>query len=130
MADCIFCKIVSDEIRSAVVYEDDNVKAFIEIRPASEGHTLVIPTLHSETIYDLPRQDYQSLMNAAQPNGPQLPKMYQPRRVGLIVYGFYVAHAHVHLVPLHDGSEVALNHGDEISNEERAVVAEAIRAAL
>jgi len=130
MADCIFCKIVSEEIRSAVVYEDDNVKAFIEMRPASEGHTLVIPKVHSETIYDLAREDYESLMDAAQRIGGTLQELYRPRRVGLIVYGFHVAHAHVHLVPLHDGSEVALNHGVEISDEERSVVAEAIRAAL
>jgi len=132
MADenCIFCKIANGEIPSATVYEDEHVKAFIEMRPASEGHTLVIPKVHGETIYDLDADVYGKLMAAAKQIGATLQKLYQPRRVGLVVYGFHVAHAHIHLVPLHDGSEVGLNHQGELSEKERETVAAKIRSAL
>jgi histidine triad (HIT) family protein len=51
---CVFCKIAKDSSRASAVYEDDFVLAFLDNRPASDGHTLVIPKKHYRTIYDIP----------------------------------------------------------------------------
>jgi histidine triad (HIT) family protein len=52
MTDCIFCKIINKEVPSEIVYEDDFVVAFMDIHPASKGHTLVVPKKHSANILE------------------------------------------------------------------------------
>ena len=54
--DCIFCKIVKGEIPSYTLYEDDEIKVFMDLYPASEGHSLYIPKEHFSTIYELPEE--------------------------------------------------------------------------
>ena len=54
MSHCIFCKIADGSVPSAKVFEDDDVCAFFDINPASEYHTLVIPKMHYENIFDIP----------------------------------------------------------------------------
>ncbi|MBX0295989.1 HIT family protein [Haloarcula nitratireducens] len=54
MSDCVFCQIVAGDIPSRTVYEDDDVLAFLDANPLSQGHTLVIPKAHHETLEDLP----------------------------------------------------------------------------
>lgn len=56
MIDCPFCKIVGGEIPSAKVYEDDEHLAFLDIRPQSPGHTLIIPKKHQRWVWDVPKQ--------------------------------------------------------------------------
>lgn len=57
MADCLFCKMVAGEIKSAVVYENDRILAFRDIRPQAPVHILVIPKQHIPTLDDLPEDD-------------------------------------------------------------------------
>ena len=59
---CIFCKIARGEVKSWKVYEDENVYAFLDINPASEYHTLVIPKRHYENIFDVPEQELIQVM--------------------------------------------------------------------
>lgn len=54
MKDCIFCKIISGEIPSMKLYEDDKVMAFLDVNPDSDGHTLIVPKKHYKDIYDIP----------------------------------------------------------------------------
>ena len=53
MSDCIFCKIIDGDIPCAKVYEDEHVLAFLDISQVTKGHTLVIPKIHKENIYDM-----------------------------------------------------------------------------
>jgi len=53
MQECIFCKIVRGDIPNYTVYEDNHVLAFLDINPCAKGHTVVIPKVHSETLFDL-----------------------------------------------------------------------------
>jgi histidine triad (HIT) family protein len=62
--DCIFCKIVSGEIPSVKVYEDDTVFAFMDINPLSDGHLLVIPKAHAGTIQEITEADFVAVMSA------------------------------------------------------------------
>lgn len=62
MGDCVFCKIVSGEIKSWKVYENDYVYAFLDIHPASKYHTLVIPKKHYKNIFDIPEDDLKEVI--------------------------------------------------------------------
>ena len=55
--DCIFCQIIRKQAPASIVYEDDQVVAFLSNRPVNEGHTLVVPKKHYENIYDIPEED-------------------------------------------------------------------------
>ncbi len=62
MEDCLFCKIAKNEANCYCVYEDDNVKAFLDINPWTKGHTLVIPKKHYKNIFDIPEKDFEEIM--------------------------------------------------------------------
>ena len=64
MDDCVFCKIIKDEIKSWKVYEDEYVLAFLDINPVSEYHTLVIPKKHFHNIFDIPEDELLKVMVA------------------------------------------------------------------
>ena len=53
MSDCIFCKIIAGEIPSTVVYEDDDVKAILDVNPAARGHVIVLPKAHAANIFEI-----------------------------------------------------------------------------
>lgn len=63
-SDCIFCKILAGTIPSRKIFEDDHAYAFLDIEPFEEGHTLVIPKFHAETIFDLPPEELAGIMPA------------------------------------------------------------------
>ncbi|HMN15726.1 MAG TPA: HIT domain-containing protein [Bellilinea sp.] len=64
MGECIFCKIVDGKIKSWKVYEDESVFAFLDVDPANEYHTLVIPKNHDENIFDIPENELKEMMVA------------------------------------------------------------------
>lgn len=106
MQECIFCQIVAGKIPSAKVYEDDDILAFLNIEAINPGHTLVIPKKHLEEFQDLEGANYSKLMGAVQKVAKSLKKTYRPFRVGLMVQGFEVAHGHIHVVPLHEATDI------------------------
>ncbi len=66
MSDCLFCKIVAKEIPAKIVYEDDHVVAFLDIKPVAEGHTLVVPKKHSIDLTELLPHEMQPVVLACQ----------------------------------------------------------------
>lgn len=102
MEDCIFCKIVKGEIPCFKVHEDNDFLAFLSIGPLKEGHTLIIPKIHSEYIFDADDQTLSKLLLFAKPVANKLAKTIKPKtgKVGLIVAGLEVPHSHLHLVPM------------------------------
>ncbi|MDA1038628.1 MAG: HIT domain-containing protein, partial [bacterium] len=62
MSDCLFCKIISGELPSRKLYEDDSVVAFLDIFPAVTGHTLVVPKAHAENIFESSPLDLKAVM--------------------------------------------------------------------
>jgi len=99
MEDCIFCKIVSGEIPSHKVYEDEKVLAFLDVYPATEGFTLVVPKEHSEYIWDMEKKEYLYLQEIVQKVGQQLREAYSPPWVGVQIEGVGVPHTHVKVFP-------------------------------
>ena len=106
---CIFCKIASKEIESFVVYEDDKIVAFLDIRPVSRGHTLVIPKEHYESILDMPIELAKDLTKAIQIVCEKL-KRLGAEGFNIItninkIAGQEIMHAHVHVIPRYSGEE-------------------------
>lgn len=110
-ADCIFCKIVRGEIPCSKVYEDDRVLAFMDINPLAEGHVLIIPKNHYETILEMPGEEAGALLTKA----PDLARavLDGTGAEGLNVLqnngacsGQEVGHVHVHLIPRRPGDNL------------------------
>lgn len=100
----IFTKIVSGEIPSYKIYEDDKTYAFLDIHPETKGHTLVIPKNEVDKIYDLPDEDYLALMQTVKKLSSHMEKILGARILWKVV-GTDVPHAHVHLMPLDENWE-------------------------
>lgn len=99
MADNIFTKIIKGEIPSHKVYEDDKTYAFLDIHPIQPGHTLVIPKIEVEFVWDLPPEDYQALMSTVYKVGNRLKEVLGVPFIGEQIIGVDVPHAHVHVIP-------------------------------
>ncbi len=104
--DCIFCKIIKGEIPSYKIYENNKFFCFLDINPITEGHTLLIPKLHNDYIFDLSDKEYSDLLLEAKKISKSLLKATNAERIGLIIEGFSVPHIHIHLVPLTQGNQL------------------------
>ena len=94
----IFTKIINGEIPSYKIYEDDKTIAFLDINPETKGHTLVVPKLEVDKIYDLPDEDFAALMATVKKLSKHLEQKTGQRTLWKVI-GTDVPHAHVHLMP-------------------------------
>ena len=102
----IFTKIVNGEIPSYKVAENENYYAFLDINPLAKGHTLVIPKMEEDYIFNLPADVYAGLWEFANKVAKAIDKAVPCKRVGVAVLGMEVPHAHIHLVPLNSESDL------------------------
>lgn len=102
----IFSKIINREIPAYIVAEDKNFIAFLDINPLVEGHTLVVPKLEEDYIFDLSDQDVSELIVFAKRVAKSIREVVPCKRVGLSVIGLEVPHAHIHLVPLNSTNDI------------------------
>ena len=107
MPDCIFCKIVASEIPAHKVYGDDQYLAFLDIRPLSPGHTLVIPKEHRRFVWDVP--NIGEYFEVAQKVAKALQKVSGTDEVYMKVIGEEVEHAHVWVYPNPDKASGSKN---------------------
>lgn len=98
----LFLKIVSGEIPSYKVAEDENFLAFLDINPNAKGHTLCIPKKETDKLFDLSEQEYLDLMRFSRKVAKAIENVIACKRIGLSVIGLEVPHVHVHLIPLND----------------------------
>lgn len=94
----IFTQIINGDIPSYKIYEDDKTYAFLDIHPETKGHTLVVPRLEVDKIYDLPDEDYQALMATVKKLSRHMEQALGRRTLWKVI-GTDVPHAHVHLLP-------------------------------
>ena len=94
----VFTKIIKGEIPCYKIYEDDKTLAFLDINPETPGHTLVIPKVEVDKIYELPPEDYTALMDTVKKLSAHMEKVLGARTLWKVV-GTDVPHAHVHLLP-------------------------------
>ncbi|MGD0284000.1 MAG: HIT domain-containing protein [Candidatus Saccharimonadales bacterium] len=99
MQDSIFMRIIKGEIPAYKIYEDDKTFAFLDIHPIQPGHTLVIPKVQVDQLWDLDPVYYQAVMETCRKIAHKMRDVLKPIRVGAQVEGIDVNHAHVHLIP-------------------------------
>ena len=98
MEDSIFTKIIKGEIPCYKIYEDEKTMAFLDIAPESMGHTLVVPKVQVDKIYELSDEDYQALFATVKKVAKHMAEVLGVRTL-MKVIGTDVPHAHVHLMP-------------------------------
>jgi histidine triad (HIT) family protein len=126
--ETIFTKIVKGEIPSYKIAENNDFFAFLDIRPTSKGHTLVIPKIQNDYIFDLSDEQLCGLMLFSKKIAKALIKSIPCERIGIKVIGLEVPHTHIHLIPIR--VEGDMNHGKEIlkfTDEEFKEIAQAIK---
>jgi histidine triad (HIT) family protein len=105
----IFSRIVSGEIPCNEIASTDDFMAFLDISPLAEGHTLVIPKVEVDHILDVQPDVAAGLMVFAQKVGKAIHQVSGKARMGMVVAGFEVPHAHIHLIPINDEEELNFN---------------------
>jgi histidine triad (HIT) family protein len=96
----IFSKIISGEIPSYKIAEEERFFAFLDINPLSEGHTLVIPKQETDYIFDLPDELLGAMMVFSKKIAKAIEMSVPCKRIGITVIGLEVPHAHIHLIPI------------------------------
>lgn len=126
----IFSKIVAGEIPSYKVAEDDKFYAFLDINPLVKGHTLVVPKKEVDYIYDLSDEELAAMHVFAKHVALAIQKAFPCRKVGEAVIGLEVPHAHIHLIPIQNESDMLFSNPKlKLSDEEFKSIAERIHDA-
>ena len=107
----IFSKIVAGEIPSYKVAEDEKYYAFLDINPLAKGHTLVIPKVEVDYIFDLDDETLAGLTKFAKKIAHKIKEQTGCKKVAMVVLGLEVPHAHIHLIPMN--SEMDVDFGAE-----------------
>ena len=127
----VFSKIVRNEIPSFKIHENDNFLAFLDINPLKRGHTLVIPKKEVDYIFDIETQEYLQLWEFTQVISKAMKKVISCKRISIVVIGLDVPHAHIHLIPIDNVSEINFNSPKiPLSNEEMNKMANQISSAI
>lgn len=105
--DCVFCAIIRGAVSSHAVYEDDLTLAFLDINPATDGHTLVVPKEHAADLFDISADHAAAVMRAAKRVAAQIDERLSPDGLTLVQTnrpaGWQdVFHLHLHLIPRWD----------------------------
>lgn len=127
----IFSKIIAGEIPSYRIHEDDRYYAFLDIHPLAEGHTLVIPKVETDYLFELEDDLLAGMMLFAKKVALAIDQTMVCKRVGVAVLGLEVPHAHIHLIPINDLHDIEFSRPKlKFSDEEFRATAEKITAAI
>jgi len=126
----IFTKIVNGEIPCYKITEDENYLAFLDVNPNAKGHTLCIPKVEVNKLFDMDEDSYLGLMQFARKVAIALEKTVACKRIGMAVVGLEVPHAHVHLIPLNEMDEMRFQNKVKLDPEEFEALAKSIQANL
>jgi histidine triad (HIT) family protein len=102
----IFTKIISGEIPSYKIAEDEKFIAFLDVFPLVKGHVLVVPKIEVDKLFDLPSEYLSAMLSFAQPIAKAIEKSFDCKRCGISVVGLEVPHAHMHLVPINTANDL------------------------
>lgn len=111
---CLFCEIAARRIAASVVYEDDDVMAFLDINPLAPGHVLLITKAHCETLLDVPKNTFSALFSTAQKIAAAQIKVVGAEGVNWLqnsgtAAGQEILHFHIHLIPRMVDDDVGWN---------------------
>lgn len=115
----IFSKIISGEIPSYKIAENDKFFAFLDIFPLAIGHVLVVPKIEVDKLFDLPDNFLEEMLVFSKPIAKSIEKSFECKRCGMSVIGLEVPHAHLHLVPINNADDLNFTREKlKLSNEE------------
>lgn len=126
----IFTKIINGEIPCYKIAEDENFLAFLDVNPNAKGHTLCVPKLEINKIFDIEDELYLGLLQFSKKIAVALEKTVPCKRIGMAVIGLEVPHAHVHLIPLNEMDEMRFQNKVAMTKEEFEALANKIQANL
>lgn len=105
----IFSRIVAGEIPSYKVAENEKFFAFLDINPMAEGHTLIVPKQEVDYIFDLDENTFAEMHLFAKKVAEAIEKSVPCKRIGMMVVGLEVPHAHIHLIPINSEADMSLS---------------------
>ena len=124
----IFTKIISGEIPSYKIHEDENYLAFLDINPNALGHTLCIPKKEIDQIFDLDDQTLSGLMIFSKKVARAIKKAVVCKRVGISVIGLEVPHVHVHLIPINKMDDMSFETKIHLKQDEFTEIMKKIKS--
>ncbi len=123
----IFSKIINGEIPCHKILENEKYLAFLDVRPVNPGHTLVIPKKEVDYIFDADDSLLSELIVFAKKVAKAIEKEVPCKKIGVMVAGIEVAHAHIHLIPINSVGDLNFARAKPAASEELARMAEGIR---
>src|SRR3569833_376689 len=106
MADSDFTRIIKGELPCHKVYEDERTYAFMDNHPIQPGHVLLVSKVPAEDVWSLPSEDYQAMMQSMRKIALRLRQVFpHKRRIGVMLEGVDVPHAHIKIFPIDTGEE-------------------------
>jgi histidine triad (HIT) family protein len=139
LSNCIFCKIINGEIPSSKVFENEHVVAFLDISQVTKGHTLVIPKVHKENIYELTPEIASKLFEVVPQIANSIKKQFKPIGLNLLnnngeKAGQSVFHYHMHIIPRYGAGDgfgaVWKTHEDQYTPEQLNEIATSIKEGM
>ncbi|MDA0380407.1 MAG: HIT family protein [Bacteroidetes bacterium] len=123
----LFSKIISGELPAYKVAEDAHFLAFLDINPNAKGHTLCIPKVETDKLFDLEESTYLALMAFSRKVALALEQVVSCKRIGMTVIGLEVPHVHVHLIPLNNMQDAQFIKKESFRQEEFIQLANSIQ---
>lgn len=102
----LFSRIIQGEIPSYKIAENEKFYAFLDIFPLQKGHTLIVPKIEIDKIFDVPDSYLNELMQFAKPIAKAIENSFPCNRVSMVTVGLEVPHAHVHLIPINTADDI------------------------
>ena len=120
----IFSKIIKGEIPSHKIAENEKFFAFLDIFPLRQGHTLVVPKIEEDNLFDLSEEYLSEILVFAQPIAKAIEKAFPCNRCGITVIGLEVPHAHVHLIPINNANDLNFTQHKPKASDEKLKAAQ------
>jgi histidine triad (HIT) family protein len=124
----IFTKIINGEIPCYKIAENDEFISFLDINPTVKGHALVVPKREENKLFDLSKDEYNSLMDFSYRVAKALEKSVSCKRIGMTIIGLEVPHVHVHLIPINEMADMQFQRKISLSKQEFEELADRISA--
>ena len=127
----LFSKIINGDIPSYKIAESEKFYAFLDIFPLQKGHTLIVPKIEVDKIFEVPDIYLSELLVFAKPIAAAIEKSFACNRVGMVTVGLEVPHAHLHLIPINAASDMEFSQPKlALSTEEFKAIQELILSKL
>jgi histidine triad (HIT) family protein len=122
MVMTLFTKIIQGSIPSYKIAESEKFFAFLDIFPLQKGHTLIVPKLEVDKIFDVPDAYLAELLLFAKPIAKAMEASFECNRVGMVTVGLEVPHAHLHLIPINQAKDMEFS-GPKLSFTREEMIA-------